>query len=285
MTADLVTPGVRRAPAQVKVPPPRLVSARAVLARGLRDNRRAPLTWGVSLGLFCALIVAMWPSIEDSIGTAVESYPEALKQAFNIGELDSVEAYLDVEMFSLVVPLAVAFFAVRCAIRLLVSAEEHRHLDTLLTAPISRRLLAASSFAVTALAVAMILLVIGVITSVVALLIGVNLSAGSLAAGVANVWPLALFFAGFAVSLAGVMHHSVPVTAVAAATLVAMYVIDLLGKVAEPMEPLRYVSAFKYYGSALQDGIDWPAFAGLTLAGTALAACGAILFQRRDIYS
>jgi hypothetical protein len=35
-----------------------------------------------------------------------------------------------------------------------------------------------------------------------------------------------------------------------------MYVIDLLGKLAPAIEPLRAVSAFRYYGSAIQDGID-----------------------------
>jgi ABC-2 type transport system permease protein len=258
---------------------------RALIARGLRDYRRAPLTWGLTLGAFCALIVAMWPSIEDSIGDAVADYPDALKQAFNIERLDSVEAYLDVEMLSLVVPLAVAFFAIRCAIRLLVTAEEQRHLETLLAAPVPRRALAAASFAVSALMVVAILGVIWILTMVAGVLVGVDPSAGKVAAGVANVWPLALFFVGLAVLLSGVMHRAAPVTALAAGTLAGMYVIDLVGKVADPLDPLRYASAFRYYGSAIQDGIDLAAFAGLALAGIALAAVGAVLFERRDVIS
>jgi ABC-2 type transport system permease protein len=73
------------------------------------------------------------------------------------------------------------------------------------------------------------------------------------------------------------------VTAIASGTLVGMYVIDLVGKLADAAEPLRAVSAFKYYGSAIQDGIDPLAFAGLTLAGVLLAAAGALLFERRDV--
>ena len=49
------------------------------------------------------------------------------------------------------------------------------------------------------------------------------------------------------------------------------------------MEPLRYVSAFRYYGSAIQDGIDPVAFAAVTLAAIALAIGGAILSERRDV--
>jgi ABC-2 type transport system permease protein len=40
---------------------------------------------------------------------------------------------------------------------------------------------------------------------------------------------------------------------------------------------------FKYYGSAIQDGIDPLAFAGVTLTGLALAVAGAALFRRRDV--
>jgi ABC-2 type transport system permease protein len=60
-------------------------------------------------------------------------------------------------------------------------------------------------------------------------------------------------------------------------------VVDLVGKLADPLESLRWISAFHYYGSAVQDGIDPFAFAGLTLAGLIMAAVGAVLFERRDV--
>ena len=285
MTTRTATVPPAHATQPERVPPPRLATVRALVVRGLRDNRRAWLSWGVPLGAFCMLIVAVWPSIEDSIGQALEGYPEALKQAFNIERLDTAEAYLDAEMFSLIVPLALAFFAVRCAIRPLVTAEEQRHLDTVLATPLSRRVLAGASFGVTAVSLASILVVIWALTMLAGVLVGVDLSPASVAAGVAGVWPISLFFAGLAILLAGLMHRAAPVTAIAAGTLAAMYVVDLVGKISEPLEPLRYASAFRYYGSAIQDGIDPAAFVGLVVVGAALAACGAELFERRDVYA
>jgi ABC-2 type transport system permease protein len=99
----------------------------------------------------------------------------------------------------------------------------------------------------------------------------------------ANVWPLAMLFAGLAALGCGWAHTGAPVTAIAAGTLIGMYVLDLVGKLADPVEALRYVSAFKYYGSAIQDGIDPSAFAGLTVAGLLLAVAGALAFERRDV--
>jgi hypothetical protein len=40
---------------------------------------------------------------------------------------------------------------------------------------------------------------------------------------------------------------------------------------------------FHYYGSAIEDGLRPGAFAGLTLAGLALAAAGILLFEHRDV--
>ena len=57
---------------------------RAVVRRGLRDHRRAPLAWGLPLGAMCALIVGIYPSIQDSLNELTKNYPEGLKQAFGI---------------------------------------------------------------------------------------------------------------------------------------------------------------------------------------------------------
>lgn len=263
--------------------PSRWRSVRAVVRRGLRDHRRAWLTWGGPLGAMSALMAAIWPSVEGALDEALEGYPEALKEAFNIREITSVEAYIDAEMMSLIVPLAVAFLAVRVITRAISVAEEQRYLDTELAAPVSRGALVAGAFTVAAIVVAVVLAVTTLLTWIVAVLAGTDASLTVLARGAANVWPLSMLFAGVATLAAGRLHRSAQVTAIATGTLVGMYVIDLVGKLADPVEPLRYVSAFRYYGSAIQDGIDPLAFAGLTLCGIALAVAGAVLFRRRDV--
>lgn len=280
---SVVAPRVERETRPSPAPPSPGRSLRAMLRRGLRDHRRAPFSWGLPLGAMCALIVAIYPSIEDSLDELIKNYPQSLKDAFGIEDLDSVEAYLDAEMFSLIVPLAIAFFAVRSIGRAIPAAEERGYLDTTLAAPLSRWVLVAGSFAVTAIASAAVLLVLFGLTLLVGVAVGTDISAAKLGGGVASVWPLAVFFSGLAALVAGVAHRSAPVTAITAGTLLGMYVIDLVGKLADPIEPLRVLSVFKYYGSGLTDGIDPVAFAGLTLCGAALAFAGALLFERRDV--
>jgi ABC-2 type transport system permease protein len=263
--------------------PSAAATLRAVIRRGLRDNRRAPLTWGGPLGAMSALMVAIWPSIEDSMDQLMESYPAELKDAFNIRELTTVEAYIDAEMLSFIVPLALAFLAIRVIVRMVSGAEERGYLDIVLTTPVARWTLAAGATAVAAIVAAVVLAVVTVMTWFAGFLFGVDPSLEILARGMANVWPPAVFFAGLAVLVSGRAHSGGPVTGIAAGTLVAMYIVDLAGKLADPIEPLRALTVFKYYGSAIQDGIDPFAFAGVTLVGAALAAAGAWLFERRDV--
>lgn len=256
---------------------------RALIATHLSDRRRSVLAWGLPLGLFSAFIVAIFPSVEESISKAVQGYPQGLKEAFGIGQLTSVEQYLQAEMLSLIVPLALGYLAVRAVASGLTGAAESGRLDVLLSAPVSRGRIVAASFLATAVELAGVLLVTGLLCGIGSLLAGSGLDAGRAAEGFAEVWPLALLFAGFGAIAAGFSRRTSIVTGAVAGLLVAMYVIDLVGRLDAGLSGLRYLSVFKYYGNASEDGIEPFAFLGVTLAACALAAIGAWLFERRDL--
>ena len=257
----------------------------AVAEAQLRERRRSLLSWGLPIGLWSAFVVAIYPSVEDALAKAISSYPEALKQAFGIGELTSVEQYLNAEMLSLIVPLAVGYLAVRAVASGLSGAAESGRLDVLLSAPVSRRQLVAASFLATAIELAAVLLVSVAIALLASLLSGAGLSCGLAFAGYANVWPLALLFAALGVVATSRSLHTAVVTGSVAGVLVAMYVADLIGRLDTGLDWVRYGSVFRYYGRAVEDGIDPLAFVGVTVVAFAVAALGALLFERRDISS
>jgi len=263
--------------------PPALAVLPALVRRGLLDNRRAPLVWGGALGIMSALVVALYPSIRGSVTELVQGYPAGLKDAFGITDLGTLEAYLNAEMFSLFLPLAVAYIAIRCVATSLSGAEERGHLDTVLATPISRRMLVAGALSTTAIMVAAVLLVTGLLTAAGAAMVGEPIAIGSLVAALTGVWGLAMFFAGCATLAAGVFHRMAPVLGTAAGVLVGMYLLDVLGKLAETVAALRWLSAFRYFGAPLQNGLDVAGFALLVIAGGLLAAAGAACLQRRDV--
>ncbi len=260
------------------------IGLRAVVRRGLLDRRRGTLVWGGSLGALGAFMAAIYPSIQSSIEDVAKNYPAGLKQAFGVEAMNTVEGYVHAEMFSLIVPLAIGYFAIRAVAGAIVGAEERGDLDTILALPLSRGVLLIGSYLVAAIASVVILGLTGVLTFIAGRIAGTHISLGLVIAGSMGVWSLALFFAGVAALASAVLHGSKTVTGIALAVLVAMYALDVAGRLADGLEPLRWVSAFRYYGAPLRDGIDPASFIGLAAAGVLLLILGAVLIDRRDIH-
>jgi len=241
------------------------------------------LSWGLPIGLWAAFIVAIYPSIHSALSKVVTNYPSALKQAFGVGDLSTVEQYLNAEMFSLIVPLAVGYLAVRSISSGLSGAAETGRLDVVLSAPVSRRSLTASGLLATATEVAAVLLVALLLTLLGSAIAGSGLSFGLALAGFANVWPLALLAAALGIIVTGFSLRTAVVTGSVAGVLVAMYIIDLAGRLDTGLDWIRYGSVFRYYGNAVTEGIDPAAFVGVVAVALALAAVGTWLFERRDL--
>jgi ABC-2 type transport system permease protein len=143
--------------------------------------------------------------------------------------------------------------------------------------------LVAAGFIASAIELAAVLALTALLSGLGSILSGAGLGAGPTIAGFANVWPLALLFAGFGIVATGFSMRTSIVTGSVAGVLVAMYVLDLVGRLDPDVSGVRYFSVFKYYGNAIEDGIDPLAFCGITAVACAMAALGAWLFDRRDL--
>lgn len=86
-----------------------------------------------------------------------------------------------------------------------------------------------------------------------------------------------------ALLVSALAHRAMLAIALPGALLLAMYVANSLAGLVTALGPLRPLSVFHYYGSAIEHGIAWGSFAGVTLIGIALAALAALAFTRRDI--
>lgn len=249
----------------------------------LSERRRSPLAWGLPLGAMSAFIVVIYPSVQGALAKVVAQYPEGLKQAFGIGELSNVEQYLHGEMLSLIVPLAVGYLAARAVASDLSGAAESGRLEVVLSTPVTRSTVCLGAFLAAAVEIAAVLLLTLVLSLLGSLVAGAGLGVGHALAGFAAVWPLALVGGGLAIVASGFSLKTSVVTGVVAGFLVAMYVVDLVGKLDEGISGIRYASIFRYYGNAIEAGIEPFAFVGLVAFACLLAGLGATLFERRDI--
>ncbi len=252
-----------------------------------RRKRFAPLSWGLPLGLMAVMVVAVFPSIQGSsqLDELIKAYPDALKEAFGISDasFSSISGYLSAEMFSMIAPFTAAAFMIH-AIATGISGAEHRGvLDVMLSAPARRRHLLAGELAGAAAILLAIAAVLGVLTQGAALVFGVDLPVRDTLAGTFNLWPLGVFFGGVTVLLAGLTRRSAIVGGGAAGVLVLMYLVEVLGKLSGAFAAVDGLSAFHYYGSAIEDGLEPGSVAILLAVGALLAAVGCILFERRDV--
>ena len=258
----------------------------ALLLHTVRMQRRGAIIWGVVLGLYSAAMVATFPSIDgmQQLDQLMQSYPEGLREAFNLEDLGTPEGYLDSQVFNLA-PLALAFFPILASAGAIAGAEERGTIDVLLGNPLPRWQLVVGSFIATALSLLGIVALMGLFSWGTAVLLEVDLSLSTTAAAVLNLWPICMFFGGVAMLFSAVFHRRVFAITIPGVVLFGMYLIDVLGKVSEDLEDLRPASVFYYYGTAIKDGIDWTHFGGVTLVTLFLVLLAVLAFSRRDIYT
>ncbi|CAA9472006.1 MAG: hypothetical protein AVDCRST_MAG25-2108 [uncultured Rubrobacteraceae bacterium] len=259
----------------------------ALISHTARMQLKGVLVWGLALGAYSAAMTASFTTFggnAEQMNRILEAYPQGMLDAFGITDLSDVENYLNAQVYGLA-PLALAFFPILAAANAIAGAEERGTIDVLLGNPIRRWQLVVGNFVATALSLLAIVAIVGLLTWGTAVLMDVDLSPRSTAAAVLNMWPVCLLFGGLAMLCSASFHRRALAVAVPAFLLFASYLLDTIGRASGDLEGLRPASVFYYYGSAIEEGIEWTDFVGLTLAACAFVSLAVIAFQRRDIYT
>ncbi len=264
-------------------PPSSLGAAAAVARFRARRALTGAAAWGLGLGAMSGLIVAIYPTFSGEFATAIESLPSKMRAAFGIESYDTARTFLGGEMYSLLVPLAVALFGIRQVSHDLSTHEERTWLDVELTTPLARRALILGSYAAALSGVALVASLAGAGAWLTGLVAGVDLPLSAVAEGTLAVWLLAAGFAAVALALSAVSHRSGVVVGGATAALVAMYVVDLAGTLVDGLRPLRAISPFHHYGTPVASGLPLGSVALMAATAAVLAAAAVWLFERHDI--
>lgn len=259
----------------------------ALVSHTVRSQSRGVVIWGAALGLYSAALVASFTAIEgsaDQLNQLMEAYPKGMLDAFGITNLGDPANYIHSQVFGLA-PLALAFFPIMALANAIAGAEERGTIDVLLGNPLPRWQLVVGNFLAVALSLLAICAVVGLLTWGTAALVDVELSMRQVADAVLNLWPICLLFGSLALLCSALFHRRGLAIAVPAFLLFGAYLVDTIGRASKDLEDLRPFSAFYYYGSAIEHGIDPVHFGGITLVALALALLAAFAFQRRDIYT
>jgi ABC-2 type transport system permease protein len=259
----------------------------ALVSHTARMQFRGVIIWGAALGLYSAAMVASFTAIEGSaaqLNQLMEAYPKGMLEAFGVTDLGDPANYLHSQVFGLA-PLALSFFPILALAGAIAGAEERGTIDVLLGNPLPRWQLVAGNFVAVAISLLEICAVVGLLTWGTAVLMDVELSVREVVDAVLNLWPICIVFGTLALLCSALFHRRSLAIAIPAFLLFGMYLMDTIGRASEDLEDWRPYSVFKYYGSAIENGIDWTHFASITLAALVLTILAALVFRRRDIYT
>lgn len=261
----------------------------SVALKTLRDYRRSLVWWALGIVGFVALYVAIYPTVRDlpDIDELLDSYPEALRAFIGASsglDFSSPQGYLQTEAFSFLLPLLLLLFGIGAGANAIAGEEERGTIELLLGAPLRRERLVLEKLAAVCSAVVLLGIVTWAALWLGALAVGMDIAAAKLAAATTSLVLLALVFTTLALLIGAATGSKGLAVAVASGLALAAYVLDSLANLVEQLEPLQPLSPFYLYRAAepLRHGLDPVhalALAGLSLAFAALAPAA---FGRRD---
>ena len=257
--------------------------------RGLVDSRRSLAGWCLGVVGYVAMIAAIFPSVRDlpDFDELIESYPDVLKSFFGISDgadITSGAGFLDIELFSFLLPLLVLVQAIGFGARTFAGEEDAGRLEILLAYPLRRRDAVLAKGVALAGQVVLVSSAAGLALLVLDPIVRLDLALGRVLSAVAGLVVLGLFHGWLALGIGAAVANRALAIAVPAGVAVAAYLVNGLHDVAGWLDPVRVLSPFWLVGTApLQNGIDaLGALAVLAAAAVALVA-GALLVERRDL--
>lgn len=260
---------------------------RSVWRRTLFDQRRALLGFGIGLVAFSLMIGAIWPTVRDQgedFQKLLDSYPPALKAAFDIGTFDGA-GFLKGEMFSFMLPILFLLYAIGRGADLVAGEEERGALDVLLTQPVTRRRALLEKAAGLLAGLGILALVTFATLALVVVVADFGIPLARLAAAMLLLYLLAALFGVGALALGALRGRRGFAVGVASALAAATYFMQVIARLVPDVEGMKWASPFQYYngGDPLVAGLDAAHAALLSVATAVLLAVALWGFERRDV--
>lgn len=260
---------------------------RSVTQRDLHEHRRALTAWGLGCLALALTMTALYPAVRGNpeLARLHDSYPEALRALFDIGDLTSAVGFLRAELFSLTGPLLLVLLAVSWGSDLVAGEEERGTIDLLLANPISRRQVALEKWVALATGTVLVTACLGVGLAVGLPAAGMHLDAAHVLSAVVATGMLGLLFGSIAFALGAATGRRGLARGVTALLAVAAYLASTLSPLVHGLGALRQASP--WYHALGVDPLATGFAAGhlLVLVGMTAAAVGTglVAFDHRDL--
>jgi len=241
------------------------------------------------VSLYAVFAVGLFPSVEAAnvdFERLIQSYPEAVREAFGVEAIGTIEGFLAGELYNFVwVLLLGVYFAYRAGGMLAADIERGR-MDLLLSLPISRTQLLCEKYASLLVPIASVNVVAGGAVYGGTVVIGSTVDPVSLAMVHLLSIPYLLACAGIGLVFSVVMTRAELAQRAALGAVFVLYLVESLATSTQGFELLKYLSPTYYYAPTnilvhqQYAVMDTAILIGVVIL---LVVCSAVVFERRDI--
>ncbi len=261
-----------------------------ILARTLRDSRRALLGWGVGVMVLALITVTIWPSVkgQTELNDFIDELPDALLAVFGIEpgvDFLSPVGFVNSRVYASLGPLLMLMFAIGFGVRAIAGEEERGTLDLLLSHPVTRARVVVEKFAALVGLVLGVGLVLFLGVWLGSIVFDIDLTAGGIAAATVAITLLAVMFGTLALALGAATGRRSLSMGVAAAVAVGTYFLWSLAPIVDFVDAIDWLSPWFYAQDDVPLANGLPILRALVLVGltTTFLAAAVWGFRRRDI--
>ncbi|CAB4935139.1 MAG: ABC transporter permease subunit [Actinobacteria bacterium] len=260
----------------------------ALLTKSWRDHWRGLASWAGGLIAIAAIQLWVYPSIRQSsegISQMIEGYPEVFKEMFRMTDYTSGPGFLNVELFSFMVPLILIAVGVSWGAAATADEEHRGTADILLALPVSRFSIIVTKMIATALVLLGLCLALTITLIIGTRLVDIDVAAAN------------LFAASFSCALLGMLYASLgflfgalvgrPGIAMGAgiALGLAAFVFYSLAPLVDTFDAITPVNPFQWAlgNDPLVNGLALSNIGWLAGTSAVVLAASVVAFNRRDI--
>ena len=259
-----------------------------LLQQELRSRRNGIIGWAIGLSLLPAIYVAMYPQFQDSLAGMQDILDMEIYKAMGMS-FGTFEDWLASTVINLV-PLILGIYAVLDATGTLAGEEDNGKLELILALPIKRWQIVTVKAIAHGIALFLILLIVGIVTTIVFLgiesQVETSLTAWDVFWSLLYLWPIVMAFGMISLFL-GTFAPSRRIAAlIATVVVIVSYFGNNLSSQILTLESIQPLFLFYYLDSTAALWENGPQASDvLILLGIGLVAflLALFFFQRRDI--
>ena len=262
---------------------------RSIAGKALHDQWRAVAVWTIASGLLAAFYLSLYPSIGavEEMSRFLDAMPPAIRAMFAADNVDisTPAGYLNVELFTFVLPLMVLAVALPAAGGATAGEEERGTLELLLANPVPRWRVVIEKYGALAIVTAVLTAGIWAALAGAAALGGISLALDHVAAALASAWLLGMAIGALAMALGAITGNRMVSIGIALGVAVAGFFVNALGPLVGWLDDWRWLSPqYHYIGyDPLSNGLDLTHAAALLIGAVMALGVAVVAFERRQL--